>query len=142
MNILGVELELDLYDADQLEVYERENRKVAETIGDHAQYEGKSTADAIRIQCRIIDRFFDAVFGEGMAKKIFQGKCNIRDHMEAFGIMAKAAEDSRLELDSIENKYTPGRAERRRAEQQNRRVQKQGSRNYYRNAAGKESHGH
>ena len=132
MNIFGVELEYDFFDADQLEIYERENAKVAEDIKEPTQYEGKSTADALRIQCRIVDNFFDAVFGSGTAQKLFKGKANIRDHMEAFGIVAKKAEDSNVEFNGVLDKYTPNRAERRQAEKQQ---QKQGSRNYQRNYA-------
>lgn len=136
MNIFGVELEYDFFDADQLEVYERENAKVAEDIKEPTQYEGKSTADALRIQCQIVDNFFDAVFGSGTAQKIFKGKANIRDHMEAFGIVAQGAMSAREELDKIEDKYTPTRAERRQTERDNRQAQKQGSRNYQHYAAG------
>lgn len=135
MNILGVELEYDFFDADQLEVYERENQRVAEDIKEPTQYEGKSTADAIRIQCHIVDRFFDAVFGTGTAKEIFKGKANIRDHMEAFGIVAQGARDARGELDAVEEKYAPNRAARRQAERDNRQAQKQKSRNFQQYAA-------
>lgn len=137
MNILGVELEFDFFDADQLEVYEHENRKVAERIKEPTQYEGKSAAESIRIQCRIVDAFFDNVFGVGTAERLFQGKSNIRDHMEAFGIMAQNAQDSGKELDDIENRYAPNRAERRQAEKDARHVQKQGSRMYNQHNAGK-----
>ncbi len=138
MNILGVELEYDFFDADQLEVYERENKRVAEDIKEPSQYEGKSTADALRIQCGIVDRFFDAVFGTGTAKRLFHGKANIRDHMEAFGIVAQNASNSRAEFEAIENKYTPNRAERRQTERDTRQGQKQKTRNFNYYAAGKE----
>jgi len=141
MNIFGVELEYDFFDADQLEIYERENEKVATDIKEPKQYEGKSTADALRIQCRIVDNFFDALFGAGTAQKIFKGKANIRDHMEAFGIMAQGAIDARAELDEIEDKYTPNRAERRQAERDIRQAQKQGSRNFQHYAAGHKNQG-
>lgn len=137
MNILGVELEYDFFDADQLEVYERENEKVVEDIKDPSQYEGKSTADALRMQCRIVDQFFDALFGAGTAQKIFKGKMNIRDHMEAFGIMSQGAMNSRTEFEKTMDKYTPNRAERRQMDKDNRQAQKQNSRNYYHNSAGK-----
>lgn len=136
MNILGVELDFDFFDADQLEIYERENLKVAEDINEPTQYEGKNTADSIRIQCRIVDNFFDALFGAGTAQKIFNGKANIRDHMEAFGIMAQAARESRGDLEAIEEKYSPNRAERRQAERDSRQVQKLNSRSFNHNAAG------
>lgn len=135
MNILGVELEYDFFDADQLEIYERENQRVADDIKEPAQYEGKSTADAIRMQCHIVDKFFDAVFGEGTARRIFRGKANIRDHMEAFGQVAQGAMEARGELDAIEDRYTPNRAERRQEERDKRKAQTQSSRNYHHNDA-------
>lgn len=136
INVLGVELECDFFDADQMEVYERENRRVAEDIKEPTQYENKSVADAYRIQCGIVDRFFDAVFGDGTAKRIFHGKANLRDHMEAFGIVAQASGEARAEFDAIEEKYAPNRAERRQSERENRQAQKQGSRNFQHYAAG------
>ena len=141
MDILGVALEYDFFDADQLEVYERENKRVADDIKEPSQYEGKSTADALRIQCRIVDRFFDNVFGTGTAQRIFHGKANIRDHMEAFGIMAQGAAAARAEFDEIEEKYSPNRAERRQAERDNRQAQKQNPRNFQNYAAGKGNRG-
>ena len=141
LNVLGVELEYDFFDADQLEIYERENKKVAEDIGDMAQYEGKSTADAIRIQCRIVDKFFDNVFGEGTAKRLFHGKANILEHMEAFGTVAQGASSARAEFEAIEDKYTPNRAERRQGERDARQSNKQKSWNYYHNAAGHKGKG-
>lgn len=141
MNVLGVELEYDFFDADQMEVYERENRRVAEDIKEPTQYEDKSTAEAFRIQCGIVDRFFDAVFGDGTAKRIFHGKANLRDHMEAFGIVAQAAGEARAEFDAIGGKYAPNRAERRQAEKDSRKVRKLNSRNYNHNAAGNKGRG-
>ena len=137
MNILGVELEYDFFDADLLEAYERENQKVADDIKEPTQYKGKSTADTLRIQCRIVDNFFDALFGSGTALRIFKGKANIRDHMEAFGIMTQGVVNARKEFDAIEDKYTPNRAERRQAEKNNRQAQKQNTRNFQQYAAGK-----
>lgn len=137
MKIFDVELDFDFLDADQLEIYERENQRVAEDINEKSQYEGKSTADSLRIQCRIVDRFFDAVFGEGTAEKLFHGKNNIRDHMEAFGIVAQGARNARAEFDAMEDKYSPNRAQRRQMERENGQNQKQGSGNYYKVAAGK-----
>lgn len=125
MNILGVELELNLFDADVLEAYEKENQRVIERIQDKEQYNGKTTPEALRYQCRVVNDFFDALFGEGTAEKIFKGKSDIKEHMEAFGIVSKASENSNAEFDGVLAKYTPNRAERRQAE-------RQGSRNHQR----------
>lgn len=132
MNILGVELQFDFFDADELEIYERENKRVADRIKEPTQYEGKTTAEALRIQCGIVNDFFNAVFGEGTADKIFKGKNNIKDHMEAFGIVANEAMSCRGEFDAMADKYSPNRAERR---QEQRQQNKQNSTNFQRHAA-------
>lgn len=135
VTILGVEFDFDFYEADSLELYEQENERVSIDIKEPTQYEGKRTSESIRIQCGIIDKFFDNMFGEGTAQKLFNGRANLRIHMEAFAQMADAAHESRRELDAIEDKYSPNRAERRKIEQQNRQTNKQNSRNYQHNAA-------
>lgn len=132
MNIFGVELELDLFDADQLELYEKECKRVVDRINEKGKYAGKSTADSIRYQCKIVDDFFDNLFGNGTADMIFKGKSNIKDHMEAFCIATNEQEKSNTEFMNIVDKYTPNRAERRQEQKQH---QKQGSRNYQRNFA-------
>lgn len=132
MNILGVELQYDFFDADELEIYERENKRVADRIKEPTQYENKTTAEALRIQCGIVNDFFNAVFGEGTADKIFGGKNNIKDHMEAFGIVANEAMGCRGEFDAMVDKYSPNRAERR---QEQRQQNKQNSTNFHRHAA-------
>ncbi len=120
MNVSGVELEFDFYDADQLEVYERENKVLVDKIQNPDLYEGKSTADSLRFQCKIVNEFFDNVFGYGTAERLFHGKNNIKNHMEAFGIVTDAAMDSSEEFRAMAAKYSPNRAERR-AEQKSQR---------------------
>lgn len=132
MNVLGVELELDLFDADQLELYEKECRRVVDRIHEKGRYAGKSTADSIRYQCKVVDDFFDSLFGAGTADRIFKGKSNIKDHMEAFGAATSEQERTNTEFMQIVDRYTPNRAERR---QQQKQQQKQGSRNDQRNFA-------
>lgn len=132
MNILGTELELDLFDADQLELFQKECKRVVDRIHEKGMYSGKSTADSIRYQCKVVNDFFDSLFGAGTADRIFKGKNNIRDHMEAFGIATSEQERTNTEFMQIVDKYTPNRAERR---QEQKQQQKQGSRNYQRNFA-------
>lgn len=142
MNILGVELEYDFFDADLLDKYEDANQRVKDRIQEPTQYEGLRTGDSLRLQCNIVNDFFDEVFGEGTAEKIFHGKSNIKDHMEAFAQVADAAMSCKGELDQITDKYDPNRAQRR-AEQ--KAGNKQQSKNFNRNNAafhnkGKHSH--
>lgn len=142
MIILGIELEYDFFDADLLDKYEDANQRVQDRIQEPTQYEGLRTGDALRVQCNIVNDFFDEVFGDGTADKIFGGKSNIKDHMEAFAQVADAAMSCKGELDQITDKYAPNRAERRaEARQQG----KQQSTNFNRNNAahhGKGKHSH
>lgn len=126
--VLGKELEYDFFDADLLEKYEDENLRVKERIQEPTQYDGLKTADALRIQCGIVNDFFDEVFGKGTSAELFGSKNNIKDHMEAFATVAEAAMSCKGELDTITEKYSPNRAERRQQERQN-------SKNFNRNAA-------
>lgn len=128
MKILGVELDFDFCDADQAEDYEREVRRVVDKVQDKKQYEGKSNADGIRIQCGIIDDFFDAVFGAGTADRLFHGKANLREHMEAFGAVSEAARESNTELLALAAKYAPNRAARRQEQRELAKMKERDSR--------------
>lgn len=115
MKVLNTELALDFNDVDQYEVYERENRAVIEKVTDKEQYAAISVAEGYRLQCRAIDTFFDNVFGKGTAQKVFHGKCNIKEHIEAFGIVSQEAAKAADGLSNIASTYMPNRAERCRA---------------------------
>jgi len=132
INVLGIELEYDFFDADLLDKYEDANQKVKDRISEPTQYEGLKTGEALRVQCCIVNDFFDEVFGEGTADKIFHGKSNIKDHMEAFGQVANAAMSCKGELDQITDKYAPNRVQRREEQKANN---KQQSKNFNRNNA-------
>lgn len=116
LNINGVELELDLFDADELEKYERLNKELVEKVSDKSRYDGMSTPDAFREQCRCIDELFDGLFGAGTAKKVFNGKMNIKQHLEAQVMLANEAVNAKKELNAIRNKYSPKNREQRRFE--------------------------
>lgn len=64
----NVELTLNLLDADEMEKYETEMQAVSTTIKDNAQYAGLSVPQAMRKQCRIIEAFFDKLFGAAPLK--------------------------------------------------------------------------
>lgn len=109
VNINGVDLTLDLLDADVMEIYEDLNKRVVEDIQEPAQYEGKKSADQMRLQCRIVDKFFDDLFGEGTALKLFNGNNNLGDRMDAYGKVAHMSEDNSKRLNNIAEKYGVGR---------------------------------
>lgn len=106
LNINGTELSLDLLDADVLEKYESLNSEVAVRIKEPTQYEGLSNADAMRLQCRIVDEFFDGLFGAGTAVKVFGDNNNLGIRMEAFGQVAQYAASANDRIRDIQRKYT------------------------------------
>lgn len=120
MKVLGTELVFDFNDVDQYEVYERENQAVIDKVTDKEQYRAISNAEGYRLQCRAIDTFFDNVFGAGTAQKVFKGKRNIKEHIEAFGIVSMEAANSADALNKLAGTYAPTRAERRAAKGKNK----------------------
>lgn len=130
--INDVELELDLLDADVVEKYETLNREIAEKVKEPTQYDGLSTADGMRLQCRYIDEFFDKLFGKGTANKLFGNSNNLGVRMDAFGKVGQASGESRKAVDEITQKYTSARIlnrEQRRAQNKNKGRYKNRSRN-------------
>ena len=105
LNINGVELTLNLLDADVMERYETLNKRVVADISEPTQYQGKSTADGMRLQCRIVDKFFDDLFGDGTALKLFEGNNDLGVRMEAFAQVASMSNDNSKRLDNIASKY-------------------------------------
>ena len=141
ITVLGQELEFDFFDADELERYEGENLKVEEDFN-KLDYKSMSNADALRAQCRIINVFFDNLFGEGTAEKLFHGKSNIKDHLEAFATVTNQALSSDTELQKATSMYTPNRAQRRFEAKAVVRQQNGGSGNYNPNANRKNGNKH
>ena len=119
ITVLGQELEFDFFDADELERYEGENLKVEEDFN-KLDYKSMSNADALRAQCRIINVFFDNLFGEGTAEKLFHGKSNIKDHLNAFAAITNAAVTSDQEIGALRGRYSPERAGRYEGQQPQR----------------------
>lgn len=113
ININGVELEFDAYDADQIEKIEEVSKKIDEIDIP----EGSSWSQIIRLRCEGIFNFFDTVFGEGTAYKVFEGKANLTkcnlilaDFLDQAGEQIKKTNE---EMDKRFNKFSPNRAQRR-----------------------------
>lgn len=127
IKINGIDLELDLLDADVLEKYERLNEEIVKKIQEPTQYEGISTADGMRKQCRYVDDFFDKLFGAGTANNIFGGGNNLGIRMDAFAKVSAASNNIRGELTAISDKYGVGRIQNR---EQRRQQPKHGKQKY------------
>lgn len=71
VNINGVELEINLLDADVIERFEQLNKDISKKIQDPKAYEGKTTAEGMKFQCRCVEEYFDALFGLGTSNRVW-----------------------------------------------------------------------
>lgn len=120
LKICGQELELDLFDADTMEIYEKSLNKVVERSKESAKHTELSNAESIRKTCGIVKDFFDEVFGDGTAEKLFKGKNNLAICMDAFGIVSSEAGKMKGQVNAITNKYNMNRAQRRQEGKKNK----------------------
>lgn len=120
LKICEQELELDLFDADTMEVYEKSMDKVVKRAEESKKHTELSNADGIREMCGIVKDFFDEVFGDGTAEKLFKGKNNLAICMDAFGIVSSEAGKMKGQVNVITNKYNMNRAQRRQEGKKNK----------------------
>lgn len=118
--IRGEEFDVDFLDADVMEQIESA-LEIVEQKNTAEAYVGLTQSQLIRKQCGTIFDFFDAVLGEGAHKRIFKGKCNLREALEAFEEFAQVKKNSAGEVKEMADRYNPNRAQRRAAEQAGRR---------------------
>lgn len=111
MNINGTELELDIWDADTLDRYNEEVAKLNEALNGISRE--LSAGDNLRAQCSIVNAFFDGMFGVGTAEELFDGKNNLRIHLDAFASLIDEIKRQQDEYSEIVAKYMPNRAQRR-----------------------------
>lgn len=112
MKIKNVEIEFDFFDADNVELFENELKKVQEKCEKKKKVQ-MSMSEAIKEECKIVDEFFDAVFGDGTAQKIFGGKMNLAEHIKAYEDIINAKIAQEKDLQTTFEKYQPNRAQRR-----------------------------
>lgn len=113
MKILDVEIDFDLFDADQVEKFEVEAKKVLEA-SKTTKIEDLSFSEALRIECQIVEDFFDNVFGKGISEKLFKGKKNLTEHIKAFEEIVSEKARKQTELEATLNKYLPNRDSRKK----------------------------
>ena len=112
MKIRNIEVDFNFLDADDVERFENE----AERVRQECEIKRKKEmpySQVIREECRIINNFFDNVFGEGIAEKIFGNKNNLEDHIKAFEDIVKQKVEQQKGLESTFERYQPNREERR-----------------------------
>ena len=112
MKIRNIDVDLDFLDADDVERFEKEAKRVKEEC-EVKNKEEMSYSEVIREECNIIDRFFNNVFGEGMAEKLFKGKKNLNEHIKAFEDIINTKIEQQKGLQNTLNRYQPNREQRR-----------------------------
>lgn len=124
VNVLGVELDLDVYDVDVFEKFEKEVTAVQRKVNEPAN--GKTNAQKLRRHCAIVKEFFDNVFGPKTSEKLFHGKDNVKDCTEAYlSVISQISLATNEFSDAInkkradiESKYAPEEDDRETARQQ------------------------
>lgn len=104
MMIRGISLAYDPFDADTLELVEREMKTFTQLRNQN--FQNQTEADAIRFLCRKVFAFFDAVFGVGTAHQLFQGKHSLTACLEAFEEFVQQKNSKEQEISKRFQKYT------------------------------------
>lgn len=130
VTINGVDLELDLMDADVVEKFEDLNKWIVKKIQDPNAYEGLSTADGMRYQCTCVNEYFDKLFGARTAEKVFHKNNNLGIRMEGFAQVTALSGEAKTFMDDLSAKYGSGRVQNR---QQRRAEQRKGGKNKHQN---------
>lgn len=117
-HIRGLDLELDLHDADTMELYEKAFAEMSEDIKKLPK-DGASS-QIVKAYCRIFKALYDRLFGNGTSEQIFGEKNNIRDINEVYDDFLEFVQSQQVDLEAFSNrlsaKYSPNRAQRRAAE--------------------------
>lgn len=112
MKIRDIEVDFDFLDADDVERFENEAKRVVEECKKTAQ-KTMSHSEAIRVECDIVETFFDNVFGKGISEELFNGRKNLSDHIKAFEDIVKTKNEKQKDLQSTLDRYQPNREQRR-----------------------------
>ena len=112
MKIRNIEVDFDFLDADDVERFENEAKRVKEECDLKSKQE-MTYAEVIREECNIIERFFDNVFGKGISEKMFKGKKNLNDHVKAFEDIINQKNEQQRGLQNTLDRYQPNREQRR-----------------------------
>ena len=112
MKLKDIEVDFDFLDADDVERFEKEAKRVKEAC-EMKNKEEMSYSEVIREECNIIDTFFDNVFGEGTSEKLFNGKKNLNEHIKAFEDIVNKKIEQQRDLQNTLNRYQPNREQRR-----------------------------
>ncbi len=120
--INGIELELNIFEATQAELFEQANERVLEErdkVNDIPGLSGK-----IKLYCDIVYDFFDDVFGDGTANSIFEGRQNMLECLEAYMDVVEYANSSTGKADELMERVKKQSTVQPKLNRQQRRAQR------------------
>lgn len=116
LSINDVELDMDLADADLAEKAEAAIKTVMDKATE-MQKEVKNYAQSIRATCGLVNECFDSIFGEDTSEKLFGGRRNMVEAMDAFAALcaevSRQTQAIRRHTQSLAARYSPNRLARR-----------------------------
>ncbi len=112
MKIRDIEVDFDFLDANDMERFENEAKKVQEECKQKRDLK-MSMSQAIKEECKIINNFFDNVFGKDISLQIFKGKDNLGDHIKAFEDIVREKMEKQKDLQNTFDRYKPNKEKRR-----------------------------
>lgn len=137
IKINGVSLEGDFMDADFAGPYEDATRKMQAKAQANQGKKYDRFADGILEQCETIDEYFNDVFGEGTAAKVFAGaEHHLMIHLKAVEDLTNWAQGEKKKLNDFTNKYT----QRQNAAARRQQIQAQQQFMAAQNGGGKRKH--
>ena len=105
--INGVTLQGDFMDAAFAGPYEEATRRLQIEAAANQKKQYTSFADSIREQCAVVDEYFDNIFGEGTAARVFEGaEQHLMVHLQAVEDLTNCAQGERKKLNDFTNRYT------------------------------------
>lgn len=96
ININGVELEFDVYEADNAELYQNETEKIIKIC--EKLKDNEDMAKAIRVQCKAIFDFVDALFGKDKHKELFGESVNLKTCAKVYADINSAIASDKEEM--------------------------------------------
>lgn len=76
----------NIMDADTMQVFDDAEKGLWTSLRDYESTnakDGKINAEGVKAECKIIDVFFEHVFGEGKSKEMFGSKFNLAERTKA-----------------------------------------------------------
>lgn len=111
IEINGIKLEADFMDADFVGQYEEATKHLQQHALAHKDKHYDSLKEGYLDQIRTVNVYFNEIFGEGTADRIFEGKeKNLMTHLKAVETLTDWGNAEKKKLSDFTNKYTQRQA--------------------------------